>query len=942
VIRRNTAAVLGLLAGVAACAGGGSGSVAPALVTATAAPHAAGQSVVVQFTIALPSRSASANARTPRYVSASTKSATVTVTPAGGSAAAPAVIACTLTTCSGQVSAPVGSDTFGVTLFDQPNGTGHALSTGSMTQTIVLDGANAVRLTFNGIVAGLVLSFAPSTMPYGVAASAQLTAGAVDADGNTIVGPGVFVDAQNRPVTIALASSDTSGNTTLGATSVTQPTMPIAFTATGSLIQSVTVTATAPGFTTQHATIGFVCPPAGSSQSLYDAFAYGSFQGAGYAEYALDATSTTTALDVVDPNDIDAQGIGNGLTVDVDGRVYTSEVRTSGSLGIGVAEFCPNAGGRAALPYRSLAVSELAGWAVDPTRNLYVLSTPGSGNILEEFGPDAGAPAPIVAPVAATPLRTLSGSATELDDVAGGLVASNQTVYAKSGGNEVFGFGTSQSGNVAPSITLASTGGGLLEPVSVAVDAAGDLYVLYDFDNLAAMSPTPTKNGVLGHAAITEYAPGAYSSPTRIISGANTNLDSAVAIALDANGTVYAIGESESASSYVVSFGAAATGNAVPNNSFNVAPGDFTLDAWGFAIDKNGIVYVGDLSGNGIYEYNQAGKKVGQIPVSTNGLGYPGGMAVDSHGNLVVQSKTYCVAQSTGCTQVGVAGVLFFPIGTSSPTPTRVIDDSAYVGGDISAGGDFVALDAAGDVFVCCSASASSLGTVLEYATNAGQADPPIGTFIDPLRSRQSTIASLAIDPIGNVVIADGAENDVYVYAKGTSGNAAVPQHTYNDFSAATLYPMDVALDGAGNLYVTDLYSAGISVFAPGATTPSRTIVGPHTRLNNGLGLAVDASGQIYVTRDDDTMFVFAAGATGDQAPSRVATGFGRIALGPAGTGTSQGSVLRRAQASRASSLPTHGTSSTYAALIARAKVEACAGAMGASRRSGRCKRPQR
>src|SRR5581483_1907978 len=226
---------------LSACSGGGSAMPPRAIV-----PLSSPRSVTVHFSIALPARSSAGLRRRPRYVSASTKSATVTVTPAGGSPATPVVINCSPASCTGQLAAPVGSDTFAVKLFDAANGAGSLLSTGTLTQTIVLDAANVVKVTFDGVVRALALSLAPSAVTFGKASTVNVLAAALDADGNTIVGPGSYVDLNGDPLTIMLADSDASGATKLSVTALSAPPpTPVTLSYDGAAISCVTITASA-------------------------------------------------------------------------------------------------------------------------------------------------------------------------------------------------------------------------------------------------------------------------------------------------------------------------------------------------------------------------------------------------------------------------------------------------------------------------------------------------------------------------------------------------------------------------------------------------------------------------------------------------------------------------------------------------------------------------
>jgi 6-phosphogluconolactonase (cycloisomerase 2 family) len=74
-------------------------------------------------------------------------------------------------------------------------------------------------------------------------------------------------------------------------------------------------------------------------------------------------------------------------------------------------------------------------------------------------------------------------------------------------------------------------------------------------------------------------------------------------------------------------------------------------------------------------------------------------------------------------------------------------------------------------------------------------------------------------------------------------------------------------------LYVANLGAPGsMTVYASGATgnaKPIQDISGSKTGLINPFGVAVDGSGDIYTTTDDDVIAVYAAGATGNVAPIR-------------------------------------------------------------------------
>lgn len=175
----------------AACGGGSGSHVAPG-TSATPASGAQGALRNVTISINIPGHT-TASKRNVAYVGIGTQSAQFDVTPSGGTPA-PSVVANCTTTCQATLGVPFGMDTFTVQLFNAPNAGGMVLSTGTTTQMISTATANAVNLTFNGVPVSVEMS--PATQfTDGTGAAVALTVNALDADGNTIVAPGVFTQA---------------------------------------------------------------------------------------------------------------------------------------------------------------------------------------------------------------------------------------------------------------------------------------------------------------------------------------------------------------------------------------------------------------------------------------------------------------------------------------------------------------------------------------------------------------------------------------------------------------------------------------------------------------------------------------------------------------------------------------------------------------------------
>lgn len=227
------------LGGIAACLLGCQGGVSSsprALPPTVAAPAPSAQPTLassasthtaqVRVTVVVPAQTTSAHGRGAAYISSGTQSVAVIITPPGGTPGRPVLIACSAGTCAGTVGAPAGNDTVTVKLYDQLVGAGNILSTGTTSVSVAAGSTSNVNLTFNPIVATYAF-VASGSFSAGTPGTATVTAVAYDVDGNTIVGPGSYVDSSGNPLTITLTGlNETGGNTTMslsGNTTFTGP-----------------------------------------------------------------------------------------------------------------------------------------------------------------------------------------------------------------------------------------------------------------------------------------------------------------------------------------------------------------------------------------------------------------------------------------------------------------------------------------------------------------------------------------------------------------------------------------------------------------------------------------------------------------------------------------------------------------------------------------------
>jgi len=101
------------------------------------------------------------------------------------------------------------------------------------------------------------------------------------------------------------------------------------------------------------------------------------------------------------------------------------------------------------------------------------------------------------------------------------------------------------------------------------------------------------------------------------------------------------------------------------------------------------------------------------------------------------------------------------------------------------------------------------------------------------------------------------------------------PSRTLSGASTLFNNPSGIALDASGNTYVSNWNSSAnrVVVFAPfanGNVAPTRTIQGAATTLNQPRGIAFDSAGNVYVANEGgNSVAVFLPTDSGNVAPSR-------------------------------------------------------------------------
>jgi uncharacterized protein (TIGR03437 family) len=277
---------------------------------------------------------------------------------------------------------------------------------------------------------------------------------------------------------------------------------------------------------------------------------------------------------------------------------------------------------------------------------------------------------------------------------------------------------------------------------------------------------------------------------------------------------------------------------------------------------------------------NQTTGNYGDGGPATSAFMEPYGVAVDSAGNLYIADLAFNVVRKV----------------TPSGTISTVAGNAALGGGYSGDGGpatsaqlrtpEGLALDSAGNLYVADTYSnrvrkVAANGTITTVA-GGGSADfPPYG---DGGLATQATLAQpagVAMDTAGHLYIADYGDLAVRKVAlDGTITTVAggIYASIYgvgdgNPATSASVFPIAVAVDGAGNLFFADATHGRIrkvstngiiSTLAGNGSAGYSGDGGPASSagLGSPVGVAVDSAGNVYIadTNDDRVRMVSPGG----------------------------------------------------------------------------------
>jgi sugar lactone lactonase YvrE len=392
-------------------------------------------------------------------------------------------------------------------------------------------------------------------------------------------------------------------------------------------------------------------------------------------------------------------------------------------------------------------------------------------------------------------------------------------------------------------------------PYGMAFDAAGNLLVA-DAGNSRIRKITPAR-------AVTTLA-GSGSIGRGDGTGWAASFDFPLGLVVDASGAAYVADTYSNVIRRVSPAGVVTTLAGTGAQGYADGPGAaaaFYLPS-GMAIDSGGNLFVCDWGNNRIRKVTPAGV-VSTFAGSgaygrTNGtgtgatFGYPQGLAFDSAGNLFVADSGNNLLR-----KITPAGVVSTIAGTGEVGSTDGPAASASFNFPMS-----LAVDGSGNVLV-----ADSWNALIRKVSLAGTVTTLVGTggagFADGTRDSARFLypEGATVDGAGNVYVADSGNHrirkispagTVSVLAGSGSPGAA------NGTGAAAQFnqPSGVAVDAAGNVYVADnnnqairkISAAGAVTLLAGGSYGDADGTGAAAKFRYPDSVAVDSAGNVYVS----------------------------------------------------------------------------------------------
>ncbi|HEX6503546.1 MAG TPA: Ig-like domain repeat protein [Terriglobales bacterium] len=398
----------------------------------------------------------------------------------------------------------------------------------------------------------------------------------------------------------------------------------------------------------------------------------------------------------------------------------------------------------------------------------------------------------------------------------------------------------------ASALTITGLSTGLSAPQGLAIDGSGNLYIADTGNNRAVVVTSAGAGSVVDLGGVTLVSP--------------------EGVAIDASGNLYFADTGNNRIVKLPSGGAAAVLNITGLGTALSAP-------VGLAVDVAGNLYIADSGNNRIVKVTTGGAG---SALSISGLGtalsVPSGVAVDSFANLFIadSGNNRVVEVTSGAGSVLSTGSLTLnaPVGVgvdisglvyvadTSNSRVAVLMTSAVGFGELQVG----ASSGTSLTLPFTINAATTLGSVQALTLGTQSLDFTLGAGTTCTNGTTNTTCNIEVQflPLapglrrGGVALFDQSATllaVVSIYGTGGAPLAALSPGTTSIISTGGVslnYPFAAAIDGSGNIYVSNYNGNNVVKIAAGGGSASVVSTGAYT-LNEATGVAVDGAGNLYI-----------------------------------------------------------------------------------------------